>query len=103
MSPGRAAGSEEDALVVFGTSRGEGVFSMICRPRTKAAERSGAWIDRCNALGRGAVDAAAADGWIAPVEGPAFGMASEFMRQVPPGVTSSQTLSRDIPLIARDP
>lgn len=105
LGPACAWASQEQsatALVEFSTSLSDSALTIECRPRTQVIAAAGEWVDRCNALGRAVLDEAAAAGKIAPVTGPPFGMASEFIRQLPASASiSERTLSRDIPLEPR--
>ena len=86
--------------VYFSTSQAHGNFTIACRPRTEEIGKTAAWVDTCNDLGREALDKAAKDGLITPVNGPAFGMSSEFIKSMPADApVSSKAMSRDIPLI----
>lgn len=89
-----------ESTVRFSTSQSGGNLTIACRPRTEEVGQSTAWVDVCNRLGQDVLANAARKGLIAPVSGPAFGMASEFVRTVPPGAPlSSKELSRELPLI----
>jgi hypothetical protein len=88
-------------LVEFSSSLGDTALTIECKPRSEEVARSHEWIDQCDALGRAALDEAAASGKIAPVSGRAFGMASEFIKQLPASASvSERAMSRDIPLVA---
>lgn len=74
-------------------------FSIECAPRSEAIAQNTSWVDVCNQLGRTAIEQAVSEGLIAPVEGPAFGMASEFAKDAPHAhPISSESLGRDFPL-----
>ena len=98
------ASSEQvpDNLVEFSTSLSDTALTINCKPRSQEIAEADDWVDQCNELGRAALSEAAAEGKIAPVTGPAFGMASEFIKQLPPSASISQrAMSRDIPLVAK--
>ena len=89
-------------LVEFSTSLGDTALTINCKPRSQEIAVADHWVDQCNELGRAALNEAAAEGKIAPVTGPAFGMASEFIKQLPASASISQrAMSRDIPLVAK--
>lgn len=89
----------DDALVVFSAGRGAKAFTIRCAPKSPDAGALAAWVDRCNALGRTAIDRAVEAGLIAPVEGTAFGMAARFVRDLPASAGGkARSLSRDFPL-----
>lgn len=86
--------------VYFSTSQAHANFTIACRPRTEEIGKAAAWVDACNDLGREALDKAAKDGLITPVNGTAFGTSSEFMKSMPADAPiRSKAMSRDIPLI----
>ncbi|PKM08910.1 MAG: hypothetical protein CVV14_02320 [Gammaproteobacteria bacterium HGW-Gammaproteobacteria-4] len=98
------ASQEQSAtdLVEFSTSLSDKALTIECKPRSQEIGRADEWVDQCNALGRTALDEAAASGKIAPVAGPAFGMASEFIKQLPASASMSErAMSRDIPLVSK--
>lgn len=86
--------------VHFSAISARGKFTITCRPQTDAIGRSPAWVDSCEELGRRALEDAVRNGLIAPVEDPAFGVASEVMRSMRADApVSSKVISRDVPLI----
>ena len=89
-------------LVEFSTQLSDTMLTIECKPRSEDIVEADDWVDQCNELGRAALDSAAASGQIAPVEGPAFGMASQFIRQLPASAAiSERTMRREIPLKAK--
>ena len=88
-----------DSQVFFSSKQDKSKFTIECSPRSKAIANNPSWVDACNALGRVAIDEAVRQRLIAPVAGPAFGMASEFMKQTTSDLPiASKALSRDWPL-----
>lgn len=89
-------------LVEFSTSLSDTALTIECKPRSQEIAKADEWVDQCNELGRAVLDEAAASGKIAPVAGTAFGMASEFIRQLPTSASiSERAMSRDFPLVAK--
>jgi hypothetical protein len=89
-------GGEE--TVTFSTKRDERTFTIACRPKT---ETTSDWVERCNQLGRAAIDAAVAEGLIAPVDGAAFGKAAQLVQATPANAhAEALSLSRDFPIVA---
>lgn len=98
------AGEQQGAadLVEFSTSLSATALTIACKPRSLEIAVADAWVDQCNALGRAALDEAAAAGTIAPVAGKAFGMASEFIKQLPASASiAERAMGREIPLRAK--
>ncbi len=90
-----------NVTVNFIALKRDGEFTIKCSPRTRADALNRAWPSVCNREGRVAIDRAVKQKLIAPIQGPAFGMASTF----PPDYSSdphvsSITLSRSFPLIS---
>lgn len=85
--------------VRFSSEVKDGQFSIECAPRSEAIAQNPSWVDVCNQLGRTAIEQAVDEGLIAPVEGPAFGMASEYVKDMPrDNPIFSESLGRDFPL-----
>jgi hypothetical protein len=102
--PAVCASDEQGAkeLVEFSSSRSDTALTIECKPRSDDIARADEWVDKCNELGRAVLDEAATAGQIAPVPGLAFGMASEFIKQLPASASiSERAMSRDIPLVAK--
>jgi len=96
--PEKAQDSQD--VVEFSTRLSDETLTIECKPRSEEIVESGDWVDQCNELGRSELDSAAASGLIAPVKGPAFGMASQFIRQLSASASiSERTMRRDIPLM----
>lgn len=107
MAPACVGASPEKIgtdLVEFSTSVSDTVLNIECKPRSKEIASADEWVDQCNELGRAVLDEAAASGKIEPVAGLAFGMASEFIKQLPASASiSERTMARDIALVAKSP
>jgi hypothetical protein len=89
-------------LVEFSTQLSDTALTIKCKPRSEEIAKSDDWIGQCNELGRAALDSAAASGQIVPVEGPAFGVASQFLKKLPASVSvSDRNMSREIPLLVK--
>ncbi|MDE2054830.1 MAG: hypothetical protein KGI62_09115 [Xanthomonadaceae bacterium] len=96
-----ARGSTRDSVAVnFSVLQQNGEFIIKCSPRTRADAQNHEWPSVCNKVGRAAIERAVKQKLIAPVQGPAFGMASEFPPDYSPDPhISNITLSRSFPLI----
>lgn len=98
------ADEEQDSkdLVEFSAQLSDTALTIECKPRSAKIAKADDWVDVCNELGRAALDSAAASGQIVPVDGPAFGMASQFIKQLPVSESiSERTMSREVPLMDR--
>ncbi len=89
-------------LVELTTQLSDTALTIECKPRFEEIGKADDWIGKCNKLGRAVLDSAAASGQIAPVEGLAFGMASQFLKKLPASASlSERTMSREIPLLEK--
>ena len=82
-----------ESQVSFSSKQDRGQFTIECTPRSEGIANDPSWVDACNTLGRAAIDDAVGKRLIASVDGPAFGMASDFMKQAP----------RNLPITSRNP
>ncbi len=93
-----ASGNEPAPFLTFAEKTGSDGLRIECEVKKGARAPDASWVDRCNELGRKAIDHAVENGTIAPVKGPAFGEAAAFVAGA--GLRGPARIARTFPRIA---